>query len=130
MCKGLKIFFVAMLFVFSGCNDSGEPDNPSAGGEYYVKYEAYVKSIYVGYTVKYTVDTDKGRQVFEASNSFSQTFGPLKKGFKTSITADASSCYRADCDVRIYVCRGQEPFALKASNSGDKIVSATYVIDF
>lgn len=98
--------------------------------DYYIKYEATVNSIYTGNNIKYIVNTDKGFQTFTNGKSFSQTFGPVKKGFHAKITADASSWYQADCDVKIYVCRGSEPFSLKAHNSGGKKVYVTYLIDY
>lgn len=112
-----------------GTNNNDEPTS-SSFEEYYVKYEADVKSVYIGNNIKYTVYTDTGVQTFTSGKTFSQTFGPVKKDFEASITADANSWEIADCNVRIYVCRGNEPFALKANKSGGKAVTVSYIIDY
>lgn len=122
------LFIISLTIILCGCENNKE-DEPS-NVDYYVKYEANVKTVYVTNSITYIVNTESGLQTFKTSTSFSQTFGPFKKGFETSITADASILSQADCNVRIYVCRGSEPFALKASNAGGKKVSASYTIDY
>lgn len=130
MSKYIKcLLFISLTLVLWSCGDDNEPNNPSSNAEYYVKYEATVSSNKIG-DIKYTVITETGPKTFTSGKSFSQTFGPFKKGFNASIFADASSLYSVSCNVRIYVCRGNEPFALKANNSGGKQVSASYVIDY
>lgn len=137
MSTYLKLAIVFLVFALSGCvkNNEDEPDNPSSTPSsdveyaYYVKYESAVSSIYIG-EIFYTVNTDKGVQTFQSDKIFSEVFGPVKKGFKATIRADASRLHVANSEVRIYVCRGNEPFALKACKSGDKAVSVTYTIDF
>ena len=123
------LLFIPLIFVL-GCARDDEPNDMSSNAEYYVKYEAIVESVYIGNSIKYTVNTDKGSYTFTTGKTFSQTFGPFNKGFRASITADASSWNQAKCDVRIYVCRGSEPFALKANNYGDKKASVSYTIDY
>lgn len=121
-----------MLFLFSimlySCDDNKEEP---ANAEYYVKYEATITSSKVSNSIKYTVNTESGIKTFTSGKSFSQTFGPVKKGFTASISVDATSLYSVDnTNVKIYVSRRNEPFALKANNSGDKTVSTTYTIDY
>lgn len=135
MYKCLKyILFISMSMVFCGCGDESEdePQLPPPNSIYYVRYEATVTSPYpyIGNNITYSVTTPNGLRVFESGKSFSQTFGPMEKGFNTSITADASTWSSAGCNVRIYVSRDNEPFALKASNSGDRKVSVRYVINY
>lgn len=97
---------------------------------YYVKYEAHVTSVFSSVkNVDYKVNTDKGSQTFTSGTSFSKIFGPFEKGFNASITADSRN-YSTECFVEIYVCRGNEPFALKANNSGKNKVTTSYTIDF
>lgn len=133
MSKYLKfILFISLTLVLCGCGNDKEDElnDLSSNTEYYIKYEATVTSIYIGNTIKYTVSTETGLQTFKSGKSFSQVFGPFKKGFNASITVDASDWYQADCEVRIYVCKGSQPFALKANNAGGKSVSASYLIDY
>lgn len=128
----ISLFCILLSTVLGSCEDStkNEPDNETQEAEYYVKYEASVTTVYISNSIVYTVNTDKGTKNFKNGNSFSQTFGPFRKGFNASVTADASNLYQAACNVKIYVCRGSEPFALKAYQSGGKKVSASYTIDF
>ncbi len=118
-----------MSVVLCGCGDNNEPDD-SYSSDYYVKYEASVSSSNYGKTVEYTVETDIGRKTFVGGKTFEQTFGPVKKGFKASVRADAGNYYGAECNVKIYVCRGNEPFALKANQSGSTNVAVSYTIDY
>lgn len=127
-----KLFFIilSVLPLLWGCDkDSG---NDSA--EYYVKYEYGVSSNpsfgsqYTNKTI--SINTDSGVKEFTTiSNSFTETIGPVKKGFQASITVTypSGSSASGTPSSKIYVCRGAEPFALKASNNS---TSATYTIDF
>ena len=133
MIKYLKyVFLIPFLISLCGCDDDkeGDPEYPSSGSEYYVKYEGTVKTPYITNDIKYSVVTENGSITFTSGTSFSQTFGPVKKGFLAGITADATNIGNAQCEVRIYVCRGSEPFALKATDSGGKYVTAVYTIDY
>lgn len=143
MNKLLGFFFVLFLILFCGCKDdepdnpSVQPDNPSVQAEYYVKYEGTVTNA-VGYakttTVDYTVNTENGTKVFRTGrSSFSQTFGPVKKEFVASVMLEAKDGVVKGCNVNIYVSRGTEPFALKASKSGGQgvnVLQASYTIDY
>lgn len=94
-------------------------------GNYYVRYDVSVTSIYIG-TMTVAVNTEKGEQSFQSSSkTFSETFGPVDKGFKASIRADFDRPY-SELNSNIYVCRGEEPFVLKATGSS----TAEYVIDY
>lgn len=103
-----------------------EIPNEEPTASYYVKYEAmgsvrnFIESI--------IVTTDKGKETITKKRSWSQTYGPVSKGFKASITAIGG--YPT---VNIYVCRGEEPFVLKGSNSSGSSTSsasASYTIDY
>lgn len=131
----LKYFLLSTItLILWSCSEESrdEPEiaDPTPVAEYYVKYEAAVTSVYLGNNIIYTVRTDKGSQTFTSGKSFSQTFGPVEKGFIATFTADASHWFQADCEVRIYVCRGSEPFALKAYASGGMMASTSYKIDY
>ena len=79
-----------------------------------------------------TVSTDKGSETITTSKqrSWTQTYGPVSKGFRASITAKGGWA-----TVNIYVCKGNEPFALKKSKSNNvgnsnTSTSASYTIDY
>ena len=85
---------------------------------YYVKYQF---SCAYKYSLSFTVETDMGPETFSGIYAgWSETYGPVSKGFRASISVDATA------NVKIYVSRGKEPFVLKASGNS----SAAYTIDF
>ncbi len=90
---------------------------------YYVKYEASAYTPHAS-TIYISVNTENGVQSIQApGNTFSETFGPVQKGFKASISASVSV---GTTSTSIYVSRGEEPFVLKATGGE----TAEYVIDF
>ena len=96
----LLYFFCAVSFISCDKDDSERSEDSTV---YYVKYEA------------------KGA---------TQTYGPVSKGFRASITAKGGWA-----TVNIYVCKGDEPFALKKSKSNNvgnsnTSTSASYTIDY
>jgi len=124
MNKFLKIttMFLAIFITFSSCNK----DEPSVNDNYYVKY--VVKCSQSRYYVsKFSVNTDKGIVSFSdyQSTYWTQTYGPVKKGF--TATATAESVYPT---IEIYASKNQEPFALKTTNTSNTKVTASYTIDF
>lgn len=140
LLKVALLFIFPLLMVSCGGDDIDEPDMPTGQpsqndtkAEYYVRYDATISTSKQS-TFKYSVSTDSGSKTFETeAHTFSETFGPVKKGFIASIFVDASNLsYAANCScvVKIYVCRGKEPFALKATASGDKTATTSYTIDF
>ncbi|MDM8269570.1 hypothetical protein QUW50_11070 [Barnesiella viscericola] len=118
------------LLTFSSCtNEEPSPSNTQQGTEtdanYYVKYTALAYGG-VGYEnariESVTVETETGSKTIEPNvKSWEETYGPVSKGFKAKIQATGASK-----TVRIYVCRGEEPFVIKAEGSS----SASYTIDF
>lgn len=118
------------LLTFSSCtNDEPSPSNTQQGTEtdanYYVKYTALAYGG-VGYEnariESVTVETETGSKTIEPNvKSWEETYGPVSKGFKAKIQATGASK-----TVRIYVCRGEEPFVIKGEGSS----SASYTIDF
>jgi len=94
-------------------------------GDYYVRYEVTLTSFFSG-TMTVDVNTEKGVQSFQtSSNTFSETFGPVNKGFKASVQTSYSH-YAGTLNSSIYVCKADEPFILKATGSS----SVEYVIGF
>ena len=118
------------LLTFSSCtNEEPSPSNTQHGTEtdanYYVKYTALAYGG-VGYEnariESVTVETETGSKTIEPNvKSWEETYGPVSKGFKAKIQATGASK-----TVRIYVCRGEEPFVIKAEGSS----STSYTIDF
>ena len=104
-----------------------EEEEKEEVAEYYVKYVAKSLNRYISIT-GVTVATDNGTQTFNYSSnakySWEQTYGPVKKGFRASITVTGNKIG----NIEIYCCRGSEPFALKASRSGSG--SLQYTINY
>lgn len=107
----------ALIFICS-CSKDADEDNKEI---YYVRYVATSSS-----PLEYvSVYTDVGLRSFNlTSTEYTQTYGPVAKGFEAKIIVSVTS--GSERTVEIYVCRGEEPFALKRSGN----ISATYVIDF
>ena len=128
------ILFTVFSISFGSCGEDEEifrlPDKEEVKeevAEYYVKYVANSQNRYFSIT-GVTVATDKGTQSYNYSSSarktWEQTYGPVKKGFRASITVNGDKIG----NVEIYCCRGGEPFALKASRSGSG--SLQYTINY
>lgn len=120
-------FFCAVSFI--GC-DKDDSERSEDSTVYYVKYEAKGAMKYNLESV--TVSTGKGSETFTISKqrSWTQIYGPVSKGFRANITARGGWP-----TVYIYVCKGDEPFALKESKSNNvgssnTSTSASYTIDF
>ena len=117
-------------------SDTSHVDN-SEEQNYYVKYEVtiYPTNYVVLSTINVAIET--GTQSFDIDpNGFSETFGPVKKGFTASIDAYlASQANNKEFAIRIYTCKGNEPFVLKAYNystedSRNTPLTARYTIDY
>ena len=107
MVKKILVLAVVAAFIVVLANCS-TPNN-----RYYIKYEAQSTG-YSSDDLHVTVNTERGSQEFCVGNSYSETFGPVKRNFHAKIQA-----YRrgANTNVRIYVCKGNEEFVLKANGS-------------
>ena len=123
----LLYFFCAVSFISCDKDDSERSEDSTV---YYVKYEAKGAMKYNIESV--TVSTDKGSETITTSKqrSWTQTYGPVSKGFRASITAKGGWA-----TVNIYVCKGDEPFELKKSKSNNvgnsnTSTSASYTIDY
>jgi hypothetical protein len=104
MKKIIFTIIVAVTILLTACGTSSN--------RYYVKYEMTVSSIYSGGSSYVTVNTEKGEQRFQTGKTFSETFGPVKRNFHAEIKA-YTQLTSANVNVRIYVCRGDEEFTLK-----------------
>ena len=126
----MKRFLGVLLCVvplFLGCDKDSEKEVY----EYYVRYEYSLTgpTSGTGYSSRtLSINTDSG--VINATTyaySYSEIIGPVKKGFKASITLKEEQVSGGPRNLKIYVARGSEPFALKASSTNT--VSASYTID-
>ena len=95
---------------------------------YYVKYSGTIVSKFL-YSASYTVVTESGTKTDTGIYSdYSVTIGPVKKGFKASITCDCDKSQYSfiSQSVTIEVSKDGDPFVLKASGTNQ----ASYVIDY
>ncbi|MBQ1221297.1 MAG: hypothetical protein IIX78_01975, partial [Alistipes sp.] len=103
----------------TSCSKDDDINTPEEKAEFYVKYKARTQYSLITSIV---VSTPEGNLTISGNRqSYEQTFGPVSKGFVCYIKASQYPDV-----VEIYVCRGAEPFALKASGK----TTATYAIDF
>lgn len=125
--KTINIVLIA-FFALTACNK--EKAEPVLNDEYYVKYNIKGNGTYA-YFNEFSVYTDEGDKSFSGYQykTWTQTYGPVKKGFKASVSVKSSIV-----TVEIYVSKNNGPFALKASKSGTNSsmsnIAQTYTIDF
>ena len=130
MNKFLKIttVFLAIFIALSSCKK--EETKNTTKDDYYVKYLIKGNGTYI-YFSDFSVNTDQGNVSLSGYQykSWNQTYGPVKKGFRASVSVGSPIV-----TVEIYVSKNNGPFALKASKSGDNSstssISQSYTIDF
>ena len=112
---------LVILIILSSCNKDKDKVEMGISDEYYVKYVIKGNGTYI-YFSDFSVNTDQGNVSFSGYqyHSWNQTYGPVKKGFRASVSVGSS------VTAEIYVSKNNGPFALKASKSGDN----SYTIDF
>lgn len=128
------IFVISFLsMVCLSCNKDepyiDEPKNPTpvetpieeeSKIEYYVKYESSVSIPSSNYiTIDLDVVTEKGRKSLSVPRSWEGIFGPFNELTTLSITSKTSgyNVEMTSCRGRISICRGNQPFILKADES-------------
>lgn len=104
-----RTLFIYTIFLLAiSCHKNDDTDNANEPTIYYVKYEASGNGSY-SYVDKTIVATGDGDRTFTGTaRSWSETFGPVSKGFRAEITASGRGGIPR---VAIYVCRGKEPFS-------------------
>ena len=121
---------LVILISLSSCNKDKDKVEMGISDEYYVKYVIKGNGTYI-YFSDFSVNTDQGNVSFSGYQykSWNQTYGPVKKGFRASVSVESSLV-----TVEIYVSKNNGPFALKASKSGGNSstsnISQSYTIDF
>jgi len=121
---------LVILISLSSCNKDKDKVEMGISDEYYVKYVLKGNGTYI-YFSDFSVYTDQGNVSFSGYqyHSWNQTYGPVKKGFRASVSVGSS------VTAEIYVSKNNGPFALKASKSGGissltPNISQSYTIDF
>ena len=130
MNKYLKItiFSLSLFMALASCKK--EENKTTTNDEYYVKYIIKGNGTYI-YFSNFSVNSDQGNVSFSGYQyrSWNQTYGPVKKGFRASVSVKSSYV-----TVEIYASKNNGAFALKASKSGDNSstsnTSQSYTIDF
>ena len=134
MSKILKIttVFLTIFFALSSCEkdetETATPNNNSAtpNDNYYVNYIIKAPGPY-GRFSNWTASTPDGtysNNGYQVS-SWNQTYGPVKKGFNCIV--QIGNFQGGTPTIEIHVSKNQEPFALKATKTGN---SASYTINF
>lgn len=96
-----------------------EFNSTTTNSEYYVQYSASAGGMYL-FLENINVTTDKGKLSYDVrTGSWSQIYGPVKYGFKASISTSGSDRAKTE----IYISKDNGPFALKAE--GGKGCSCT-----
>ncbi len=150
-----KLLFTALLSVFliTGCStdddtplDNEQPSTensskdeesddqqPTEEARYYVKYEWEMPSnITMEKIISFT--TEDNIESFKTTGELWEgTYGPFKKGVTIVFSCTSLDDYKyaqTNNHARIYVSRNQEPFVIKAEDSGKHDISLSYTIDF
>ena len=130
---GVLVIFT-LLLTFTACDNGNGKDNDT----YYVKYETSMTSIYIIKKSYIKISTENGIKNIETSPAFSETFGPVSKGFLASLETYldvSSSLVQTSVTARIYISKNSEPFVLKAFDTSacpmsNNPIKINYKIDF
>lgn len=114
------------VFIFAACTREDIKEE----SRYYVRYAGETSTLHIVET-RYNIASDSGDQGYRSkgfTSEYSVTIGPVKKGFKASITCecDEEEQWIKNQRVTIEVSKDGEPFALKKSGAN----RATYIIDY
>lgn len=128
--KFLAILTITFTLFFALSSCEKHETTPVTNDDYFVKYAIAGNGTYI-YFSNFSVNTDRGNKSFSGYqyHGWNQTYGPVKKGFRASVSVTSSYV-----TVEIYVSKNNGPFALKASKSGNgsptSNTSESYTIDF
>ena len=121
------IIIAISIITISSCNKD-EMDNivPVTNYSYYVKHVIKGNGSY-GRFSNWSVTTPQGKFTNSGTQvrDWTQTFGPLNKGFKCDV--QIGNYIVGAPTIEIQVSKNKEPFALKENKTGN---SASYAIDF
>lgn len=123
------IAFMAMQFCSSCSKEENNPQQSESENksEYYVRCEAKCEG-YHAYLDIISVSTSNGgySSINYRGSSFSETFGPMPKGSRASISISPHGTPSNYVTTTIYVSKDNGPFALKARGTD----YCSYTIDF
>jgi hypothetical protein len=117
------------IFTFSSCkkdDDSNSNNATVTNDNFYFKYVIKGNGAY-GHFSNWTATTPQGKYTNSGTQVgyWTQTYGPVKKGFKCEIKI--GDYINGNPTIEIHASKNQEPFALKVTKTGN---SASYTIDF
>lgn len=123
MNKILKITTLLFAIFISLSSCKKDKTTPASNDDYFVKYVIKGNGPYTLFN-EFSVMTDKGKVSFSGYQyrSWTETYGPVKKVFRASITV--KSTYVTS---EIHISKNNGPFVKKASKSDGDV---TYTIDF
>ena len=129
--KKYVLLVILALGVFSSGCEKCECDTD----EYYVKYETYGTTPYVGHNLDISISMENSEiTTFTTApqGSWETVIGPVKKGFTASISVETSHT-DLTLEASISVNKNDSPFALKASGESDDLsepLQIEYTIDY
>ena len=103
--------------------------------EYYIKYETYCTTRYVGHNLDISISMENSEITTfttDPHGSWETVIGPVKKGFTASISVETTNT-DITLEASISVSKNDSPFALKASGESDDLsepLVIEYTIDF
>ncbi len=117
--------------------EEGNNDNDKEEAvRYYVKYEVSFSTQHINASRLIQFTNENGEQSISLTNqiynvSWEGVYGPIEKSFETSLNCSTPNYeYSSNIHARIYVCREEEPFVIKAEGNGTHSLSLHYKIDF
>jgi hypothetical protein len=130
MKKIVLLVILAFGVINFGCDKCEcDPD------EYYIKYETYGTTRYVGHNLDISISMENSEITTfttDPQGSWETVIGPVKKGFTASISVETSHT-DLTLEASISVNKNDSPFALKASGESDDLsepLEIEYTIDY
>lgn len=126
LLKSIKSSVILGIFLFGSCAKENVKIDESNNDIYYVRYSIQGNGAYgrfSNWTVS-TPDQPYSNKDYQ-TRSWTQTYGPVKKGFNCSVNIGNS--ISGEPTIEIHVSKNDSPFALKKTEKGK---SAYYKIDY
>lgn len=120
----LMLISVLIILSFSSCKKEGINETVT-NDNFYFKYVIKGNGTY-GRFSNWTATTPQGKYTNNGTqvSSWTQTYGPVSKGFKCEV--QIGSYISGAPTIEIHASKNSEPFALKVTKTGN---SATYTIN-
>lgn len=122
----IGLLVIAALTVFSISSCSKKAASEDANAKYYVKYIINGNGAY-GRFSDWTATTPQAKYTNTGyqTRSWTQTYGPVIKGFKCEVLIE--NYIGGAPTIEIHVSKNDEAFTLKVTVTGS---SASYIVDF